>query len=106
MRKAGVYAVWTPDELIAGVQYGEVRGGFVSGPVNTAHKGEYLRHQLADSGSRVLFVEPELADRAAAVVGHVNGPDHVMFTLSLRDALPISAQKIVPGPVLGSITWP
>ncbi len=37
-------------------------------PINTAYKGEYLRHQLADSGSRVLVVEAALADRAAAVV--------------------------------------
>ena len=33
-------------------------------PINTAYKGEYLRHQLADSGSRVLVVEADLADRA------------------------------------------
>ena len=68
----------SPDALLA--WWGAIRGGFVSVPVNTAYKGEYLRHQLADSGSRVLFVEPELADRAAAVVGQVNGLDHVVVT--------------------------
>jgi crotonobetaine/carnitine-CoA ligase len=57
-----------------------MRGGFVAVPVNTAYKGEYLRHQLADSGSRVLFVEPDLADRAAAVVDKVDGLDHVVVT--------------------------
>src|SRR5437764_6876146 len=68
----------SPDALLA--WWGAIRGGFVSVPINTAYKGEYLRHQLADSGSRVLFVEPDLADRAAAVVGQVNGLDHVVVT--------------------------
>ena len=47
-------------------------------PVNTAYKGEYLRHQLADSGSRVLFVEADLADRASAVAEKVETLDHVV----------------------------
>ena len=73
----------SPDALLA--WWGAVRGGFVAVPVNTAYKGEYLRHQLADSGSRVLFVDAELADRAAAVVGEVDGLDHVVVT---GDGLP------------------
>jgi carnitine-CoA ligase len=48
--------------------WGVLQAGAVAVPVNTAYKGEYLRHQLADSGSRVLFVQGDLADRAAAVV--------------------------------------
>jgi len=68
----------SPDALLA--WWGAIRGGFVSVPINTAYKGEYLRHQLADSGSRVLFVEPDLADRAAAVIGDVDGLDHVVVT--------------------------
>src|SRR5438874_10838790 len=58
--------------------WGAVRGGYVAAPINTAYKGEYLRHQLADSGSRVLFVEEGLADRAAAVVGEVDDLEHVV----------------------------
>jgi len=68
----------SPHALLA--WWGAIRGGFVGVPVNTAYKGEYLRHQLADSGSRVLFVEPDLADRAAAVVDQVDGLDHVVVT--------------------------
>src|SRR5437868_7681706 len=48
----------SPDALLA--WWGAIRGGFVAVPVNTAYKGEYLRHQLADSGSRVLFVDYDL----------------------------------------------
>jgi crotonobetaine/carnitine-CoA ligase len=58
--------------------WGAVRLGAIAVPINTAYKGEYLRHQLADSGSRVLFVAAELVDRAAAVVGQLDGLDHVV----------------------------
>ena len=66
--------------------WGIVHAGAVAVPVNTAYKGEYLRHQLADSGSRVLVVAADLAERAAevapglpdlahvAVVGTAGGP--------------------------------
>src|SRR4051794_1319344 len=41
----------SPEAMLA--WWGAVRGGFVSVPVNTAYKGDYLRHQLHDSGSSV-----------------------------------------------------
>ena len=68
----------SPPALLA--WWGAIRGGFVAVPVNTAYKGEYLRHQLADSGSRVLFVEPDLADRATAVAPQVEGLEHVVVS--------------------------
>jgi carnitine-CoA ligase len=66
----------SPNALLS--WWGAIRGGFVAVPVNTAYKGEYLRHQLADSGSRALFVEADLADRASAVVDKVETLDHVV----------------------------
>ena len=36
-------------------------------PINTAYKGEYLRHQLADSGAKVLVIDGDVADRARAI---------------------------------------
>ena len=74
----------SPPALLA--WWGAIRGGFVAVPINTAYKGEYLRHQLADSGSRVLFVAADLADRAAAVVDDVDGLDHVVVTGAGDDA--------------------
>jgi crotonobetaine/carnitine-CoA ligase len=74
----------SPPALLA--WWGAIRGGFVAVPVNTAYKGEYLRHQLADSGSRVLFVGADVADRAAAVVDGVDGLDHVVVTGGVHDA--------------------
>jgi crotonobetaine/carnitine-CoA ligase len=57
--------------------------GAVGVPINTAYKGEYLSHQLRDSGATVLVVAGDLADRAVAVTGGlpelrqvvVTGPD-------------------------------
>jgi carnitine-CoA ligase len=57
--------------------WGIVRAGAVAVPINTAYKGEYLRHQLADSGAEALIVEQSLVERAEAVVGLVDDLRHV-----------------------------
>ncbi len=41
--------------------------GAVSVPINTSLKGEYLRHQIADSGAKVVVTEAEYAERVLAV---------------------------------------
>ena len=43
--------------------------GAVQVPVNTAYKGDFLRHQLADSGSKVIVVQGDFAGRVAPVAG-------------------------------------
>jgi carnitine-CoA ligase len=58
--------------------WGAVRGGHVAVPINTAYKGEYLRHQLNDSGATILVVQRSLADRAAAVVDSLDALHHVV----------------------------
>ena len=58
--------------------WGIVLGGAVAVPVNTAYKGDYLRHQLDDSGARVLIVEAALADRVAPVADQVASLEHVV----------------------------
>ena len=58
--------------------WGAVVSGAVSVPINTAYKGYYLRHQLEDSGSRVIIVERDLADRAVQVAGDVPSLEHVV----------------------------
>jgi crotonobetaine/carnitine-CoA ligase len=49
--------------------FAAARLGAVSVPINTAYKGEFLTHQLADSGARALIVQGDLAQRAAEVAG-------------------------------------
>ncbi|MCU1451621.1 MAG: AMP-dependent synthetase and ligase, partial [Acidimicrobiales bacterium] len=66
----------SPEALLS--WWGAIRGGFVAVPVNTAYKGEYLRHQLTDSGSRVLVVGADLADRASTVAGDIDSLEHVV----------------------------
>jgi crotonobetaine/carnitine-CoA ligase len=58
--------------------YGAVRGGSIAVPINTAYKGEYLRHQLGDSGATVLVVQRSLADRAAEIVDSLPELQHVV----------------------------
>jgi crotonobetaine/carnitine-CoA ligase len=57
---------------------GTVCSGRISVPINTAYKGEYLSHQLIDSGARVLVVASSLASRVAAVVDDVPALEHVI----------------------------
>ena len=58
--------------------WGAVRAGAIAVPINTAYKGEYLRHQVADSGARVLVVEAGLVERAAAIADQVDALDHIV----------------------------
>lgn len=66
----------SPEAVLA--WWGIVLAGAVAVPVNTAYKGEYLRHQLADSGSKVLLVAPDLLERAEPVAPAVPGLAHVL----------------------------
>ena len=43
------------------------RMGAVFVPINTAFKGEFLRHQISDSGARLAIVETPYADRLLSI---------------------------------------
>lgn len=58
------------------------RLGAVAVPVNTAYRGEFLAHQLRDSGTVVMAVDEVLADRVWAVAAEV--PD--LRTILIRPA--------------------
>ena len=66
----------SPEALLG--WWGAVLRGAIAVPINTAYKGEYLRHQLADSGAKVLLVEPSLLERADRVVDDIATLDHVV----------------------------
>lgn len=66
----------SPEALLT--WWGIVLAGGVAVPVNTAYKGEYLRHQLSDSGAIALVVAEDLQDRAAAIVGGLPDLAHVI----------------------------
>jgi crotonobetaine/carnitine-CoA ligase len=75
--------------------WGIVWAGAVAVPINTAYKGQYLRHQLNDSGSKVLIVQGDLADRVPPIATEL--PDLVRVVVV--DAEPLA----LPG--LDSGTW-
>jgi len=43
--------------------------GAVSVPVNTALKGDFLRHQVSDAAAAIVIAESDYADRVAAIAG-------------------------------------
>ena len=57
---------------------GTVCNGRVAVPINTAYKGDYLRHQLTDSGSKVVFVSRSLYPRVAEVADGVEDLRHIV----------------------------
>ncbi len=61
--------------------------GAISVPVNTAYKGEFLRHQIADSGAHVVLSEADYAERILAVA---EGLPDVRALLHRGNATPAS----------------
>jgi len=66
--------------------------GAVQVPVNTAYKGDFLRHQLVDSGSKVIVVQGDFAGRVGIGGGrHLflecagSGRPVVVFEAGLRN---------------------
>jgi crotonobetaine/carnitine-CoA ligase len=66
----------TPEAML--VWWGAMRANAIAVPINTAYKGDYLVHQLVDSGARVLVVEAALAIRVAHVADRVPALEHVV----------------------------
>ncbi|WP_197746649.1 AMP-binding protein [Mycobacterium saskatchewanense] len=60
---------------------GSNRIGAICVPVNTAYRGEFLRHQLADAGAAVVFAEPDYAQRVLEIADGVPA----LRTLIYRD---------------------
>jgi crotonobetaine/carnitine-CoA ligase len=54
--------------------------GAIAVPVNTAYKGDFLRHQLGDSAAKLLVVQGDLAHRAAEVADALPDLEAVVVT--------------------------
>jgi crotonobetaine/carnitine-CoA ligase len=82
-----------PEQVIS--FFGAVKLGAIQVPVNTAYKGEFLRHQLADSGAAVVVVQGDFAGRIADLdvstltelraVVLVGEPDRAITALPVHD---------------------
>jgi carnitine-CoA ligase len=73
----------SPEALLAWA--GTVLGGRVAVPVNTAYKGQYLRHQLADSGARLVVVSADLFERVQQVAADLPALDHIVVVPNAAD---------------------
>jgi crotonobetaine/carnitine-CoA ligase len=80
--------------------FATIRLGAIAVPVNTAYKGDFLRHQLVDSGAKVLVIADDLAERAAEVRGPTDTPalEHVLRVSDLDaiDGPPIDEVAVAP----------
>jgi crotonobetaine/carnitine-CoA ligase len=82
----------SPEGLLS--WFGAIRGGSIAVPINTAYKGQYLRHQLGDSGARVVVVQRTLVDRVAAVIDDLPDLEHVIVVDDREE--PSAGQEISP----------
>jgi len=55
------------------------RIGAIYVPINTDYKGEFLRHQLNDSGAKIVVVESEYASRISAIEAGVPSLERLFY---------------------------
>ncbi|HXR00599.1 MAG TPA: ATP-dependent acyl-CoA ligase [Pseudomonas sp.] len=53
--------------------------GAVSVPINTALKGEFLRHQIADTGTHLVICEADYLSRIAAIAEQLHDVKRVLY---------------------------
>ena len=68
------------------------KAGAISVPVNTAYKGEFLRHQLNDCGATVVIAEADCAQRVVQVQ---EGLDRVATLVQCRGPLVSSSRLTI-----------
>ena len=74
------------------------RLGAVAVPVNTAHRGELLRHVLANSDSRILIIDGAYAGRLAPLANRLPGLRRIV----VHDSGETDGTPVLPGkPVVG-----
>jgi crotonobetaine/carnitine-CoA ligase len=79
----------SPEQVIS--FFAALKLGAIQVPINTAYKGEFLRHVLADSGARVVVTQASLAARVT----------EVCVDTAARESLPELAAVVVVGPTDG-----
>lgn len=71
------------------------RLGAIWVPVNTAYKGEFLRHVIADSTATVLIVEPDFVERLETIADALGGVRRIAVRGG-HDAVGPLAAKLAP----------
>jgi carnitine-CoA ligase len=73
-----------PDAVIA--WYATNRLGAIWVPINTAYRGEYLRHQVGDSGAKIVVCDGELVEAVIEVAPDLPELGHILHTGPASDA--------------------
>jgi crotonobetaine/carnitine-CoA ligase len=60
--------------------YATNRLGAIYVPINTAYKGEYLRHQIGDSGARIVVCEADYLADVLAVAAELPAVERIVHT--------------------------
>ena len=60
--------------------FGAIKLGAISVPINTAYKGEFLAHQLRDSGSKVLVIQADLLARLEEIADKLSDLEAIVVT--------------------------
>ncbi|USU17834.1 ATP-dependent acyl-CoA ligase [Paraburkholderia fungorum] len=71
----------------------------VSVPINTALRGEFLRHQIADSGAPLVICEADYLDRIAAVAAQLSDVKQVLYRSADASAAAVTAATCGPLPL-------
>lgn len=69
--------------------------GAISVPINTAYRGDFLRHQIADCGAQVVLMEHDYVERLAAVASELPALRYVVCRGNADVPLPPPA-RLVP----------
>ena len=51
----------------------------ISVPINTALRGEFLRHQIVDAGAKLVICETDYLDRLRALIGHLPSVKTILY---------------------------
>jgi carnitine-CoA ligase len=83
-----------PDAVIA--WYAVNRLGAIYVPINTAYKGEYLRHQIRDAGARIVVCQDLFLDEVLAVAADLPALERVLTsgTDCVAASLPVPVEPL------------
>lgn len=70
--------------------------GAVSVPVNTALKGEFLRHQVSDANAAVIIAESDYAERVAAIATKLPSLETLVYRSEQPDVTLQPNQRLLP----------
>jgi crotonobetaine/carnitine-CoA ligase len=73
-----------PDAVISWLAINRL--GAIAVPINTAYKGEFLRHQISDSGAKVCILEADYVDNLSSIRSELPALEHVLYRGALAAA--------------------